>query len=153
MERKMIRIVAAAFCLAAFVTVAPFAGSGQAAPEKKSMQDVKKEVSEAAGAIKGYSASQRDKAVQEAGKALTAVDAEIERTGARIRANWARMDRKARAQAADTMKELSRQRNEAAEWFGGLKHSSDKAWEDVKGGFLKSYESLQQGIRKAAQRY
>src|SRR5260221_336005 len=41
------------------------------------------------------------------------------------------------------------QRDEAAEWYGGLKHSSAESWEQVKAGFVKSYEVLRQSFAKA----
>ena len=40
-----------------------------------------------------------------------------------------------------------------AEWYGGLKHSSSNAWEDVKTGFLESYHQLQGAFDKAAQEF
>jgi len=153
MKAKLFKYLVAAFCSGMFIATAPVSGSGQDAPEKKSMQDVRKEVGEAASAIKGYSVSQRDKAVQEAGKALADVDTKIERTSDRIRMNWARMDKTARVKAAATMRELYKKRSEAAEWFGGLKHSSDKAWDEMKGGFLKSYETLHRDIQEAARKF
>jgi hypothetical protein len=44
---------------------------------------------------------------------------------------------------------LRKQRNEVAEWYGGLKHSASNAWEDVKKGFLKSYQALRDTFDKA----
>jgi len=37
----------------------------------------------------------------------------------------------------------------AAEWYGGLKHSSAESWEQVKTGFVKSYEVLKESFAKA----
>jgi hypothetical protein len=44
--------------------------------------------------------------------------------------------------ASETMKALRQQRNRVAEWYGGMKHSSRDAWEDVKEGFSESYSAL-----------
>ena len=86
MRSMLLRYVVAMFFFVAFFVVAPVAGSAQTATstppptvvEKKSGQDVKKEVAEAVKAIGGYSADQRDKAVQAAEKALEMTDARLE---------------------------------------------------------------------------
>jgi hypothetical protein len=59
------------------------------------------------------------------------------------------MDQSAREKAMATLSTLRKQRNEVAEWYGGLKHSASNAWEDVKKGFLKSYQELQDTFDKA----
>lgn len=59
------------------------------------------------------------------------------------------MDQAARQKMAATLTALRKQRNETAEWYGGLKHSSGNAWEDVKTGFLKRYEDLPDTFQKA----
>src|SRR5882762_7446781 len=51
--------------------------------------------------------------------------------------------------AKAALDELRRERNEAAEWYGGLKHSSAESWEQVKTGFVKSYEVLKESFAKA----
>jgi hypothetical protein len=59
------------------------------------------------------------------------------------------MDASARKDAKATMKTLRRQRDETAEWLGKLKKSSAETWDEVKGGFVKSYEALRQSLAKA----
>src|SRR5437899_2256442 len=56
---------------------------------------------------------------------------------------------KARKKARATLNALRRERNEAAEWYGGLKHSSAESWEQVKAGFVKSYEALKESFARA----
>ena len=59
------------------------------------------------------------------------------------------MDQAARREARSTLASLRKQRNELAEWYGGLKYSSAEAWGRVKSGFLKSYEALSKAFGKA----
>jgi len=51
------------------------------------------------------------------------------------------------------LKSLRKKRNELAEWYGGMQHSSAKAWEHVKRGFLKSYEALSKAYEKAVKEF
>ena len=55
--------------------------------------------------------------------------------------------------ARATLDALRRQRNELAEWYGGLKHSSAESWEQVKAGFVKSYEVLRESFAKARKEF
>ena len=67
----------------------------------------------------------------------------------RIEKEWDQMDQAARLKARSTSASLRKQRNELAEWYGGLKYSSAEAWGQVKNGFLKSYEALSKAFGKA----
>ena len=53
----------------------------------------------------------------------------------------------------DTLAALYRQRNELAEWYGGIKYSSAGAWEEVKNGFIQSYHVLQKSFKQAAEKF
>ena len=66
--------------------------------------------------------------------------------------DWDKMDAAARKNARATLNALHKERDEVAEWYGGLKHGSAEAWDEVKGGFVKSYEGLKQSLFKAAKR-
>ena len=59
------------------------------------------------------------------------------------------MDQSARKKARAALDALRHERYELAEWFGGLKHSSREAWDEVKGGFVKSYEALKESFTRA----
>ena len=43
---------------------------------------------------------------------------------------------------------LRKQRNGISQWYGELKRSSGNSWEDVKKGFLKSYQELRDTFDK-----
>jgi len=103
--------------------------------------------------IKDFATEQRAEAVKQAKIALEEMDAAIESLEAKIDRNWEKMDQAARKKARETLKALKKQRNELAEWYGGLKHASSKAWGHVKGGLLKSYESLGEAFRKAEKEF
>ena len=129
--------------------------SGQLmANEKKeststSAEDVKKETAEAMKAIKNYSYEQRDKAVKEMKTAMDNLDTRIDNMQSRIEKDWNEMSQASREKASNTLKILRKKRNDLSEWYGGLKHSSKKAWNDVKDGFASGYASLAEAFDKA----
>ncbi len=115
--------------------------------------EVRKEINEALQAIGSYSAEQRDAAVIKAREALAKTDARIEELEQKIHQNWQPMSEEARQQAHTTLKALQKQRTEIAEWYGGLKHSSVNAWEEIKKGFSASYTELGKSLEKARQEF
>ena len=135
------------FITAIFLAVGSVLFAAQTSAEKR--EDVKEKVTEAAEAIKNYSFDQRDKAIVKAKAALADLDARIDRMESRLNKEWDRMDQSAREATIATLTALRKQRNEVAEWYGGLKHSSRNAWEDVRKGFLKSYQELRDAFDRA----
>jgi len=132
--------------IAFMVTAAATAATND---EQPTISDVQQEMREAANAITGYSAKQRDKAINRVKISLSNLDAHIERLENRLDKKADRMDQAAREKATSTLKALRKQRNKVAEWYGGMQHSSTEAWQDIKTGFLKSYQSLQESFDKA----
>ena len=63
------------------------------------------------------------------------------------------MNKAAREKARANLKALRKQRNEVAEWYGGLKASSADAWEHMKKGFSDAYKSLGDAWEKSAQEF
>ena len=123
--------------------------TGWTAEEKTTKKEVKQEIKEAFEAVQDLTADQRDEAVKKIKVALEKLDGQIEAMENRIGKKWDQMDQAARQQARSTLASLRKQRNELAEWYGGLKYSSVAAWGHVKNGFLKSYESLVKAFGKA----
>ncbi len=140
MSAKTIRI-AVVLASAMLPAAAPLAVAGEPAGQA-SMEHVKKEVKDAAEAIKDYSAAQRDQAVAESKAALDELDTRMDRLRAKVRHDWGAMDQAARDRAAKALDHLGKQREQVAEWYGGLKHSSVEDWQQVKQGFSASYEAL-----------
>jgi hypothetical protein len=117
---------------------------------KTTAADVSRKADETAHAVKSYTIQQRDEAVKSAKAALDDIDARLRALDRKVDREWDKMDQAARKKARAAQSALRRERDDAAEWYGALKHSSAESWEEVKGGFVKSYETLKQSFTKAA---
>jgi gas vesicle protein len=135
------------------LAVAPALLAAETSADSTTVQEVNQEATEVARSIKDYSAEQRDEAVKNAKTAMDDLDARIERLETQLDEKWDKMDQAARQQARSTLTELKKQRDEVAEWYGGLKHGSAKAWEDVKKGFVNSFQTLGDAFEKAKQEF
>jgi hypothetical protein len=51
------------------------------------------------------------------------------------------------------MADLRKRRNQLAEWYGGMRHSSVDAWGEVKSGFVTSYHDLADAMRNAREQF
>jgi predicted RNase H-like nuclease (RuvC/YqgF family) len=129
--------------------------SASAAAQQPTDKTTSEEVADkvAAETIRHYSVDQRDEAVKKAKEILDDLDARMDRMNSQLNDQWERMDQRARQEMKTSLAALRRQRNEVFEWYGGLKHSSVNAWEDVKQGFLHSYQNLRHGFAKARREY
>ena len=153
MRHGTLKIVHLMLTAALVLAVAPFSAAAQPSTDKTTPKEVKDKVAAAAEAIKNYSVDQRDEAVKRAKEILDDLDARIARLDSRLNDRWERMDQTARKKMSAALAALRKQRNDAAEWYGGLKHSSANAWEDVKKGFLRSYHNLRKSFDKARHEY
>jgi flagellar motility protein MotE (MotC chaperone) len=133
------------------ITVGTLAGQEKA--DKTSPEEVTKEVKEATEAIRSYSSDQRDEALKKVKAAIDDLDTRIDELERRLEKTWDQADQKAREKARATLKSLRRKRNDLAEWYGGMQHSSAKAWQHVKRGFLNSYEALAEAYDKAVREF
>ncbi len=147
MKTKKLRKANLVFITAVFFTMASVSFAAQTTADQTTT-DVKEKVAAAAEAIKNYSVDQRDEALKKAQSVLDDLDGRIDRMQSQLNEKWDQMDKLARQKATDSLTTLSKQRNDSAEWYGGLKHSSSNAWEDVKKGFLKSYQALRDTFDK-----
>tara|TARA_R110000787_G_scaffold44860_6_gene109729 strand:+ start:856 stop:1350 length:495 start_codon:yes stop_codon:yes gene_type:complete len=121
--------------------------------ESSTAADVKREWAEAIRAIKGYSAAQRDKAVEEADDLLEKMDSRIETLESRAEDEWKDLGNEARKKRQAALKTLRQQRAELSEWYGGMKHSSGDAWDEVKAGFVDAYEALGKAFSDATKAF
>ncbi len=158
MRAKRLRNVIPVFVLAGALAIVSDPASraqtgAQTAPEQTTTSKVKQDVAEAVQAIKNYSVEQRDEAVKKAREAVDDLDARIDRVQTRLNNKWNKMSQAAHQKATSAVKALRKERTEVAEWYGGLKHSSAAAWEEVKGGFLTSYQALRDGVTKAEKEF
>jgi len=122
-------------------------------PKKATARDISTKAMETGRAIKDYTLSERDQAVKQAKAGLDEADARIHRAERQAERDWDRMDQAARKKAREALDTLHKERNEAAEWYGGLKHSSAESWEQVKAGFEKSYDALKESFAKARREF
>lgn len=103
--------------------------------------------------MENYSADQRDEALKKVRATIKELDTLINDLEGRVEKKWDRMDQAARYKARATLKSLREKRNELAEWYGGIQHSSGNAWEHVKKGFLDSFEALSKAYEKATKEF
>jgi hypothetical protein len=143
------RFVFAALVLGTLLAASPMSFAAEPSGSKSKAKDIAKKADETGQAIKNYTVAQRDEAIRNAKAALDDADRRINRMERKLDSEWERMDQAARKRARATLDALRRERNEAAEWYGGLKHSSAESWEQVKTGFVKSYEVLKESFAKA----
>jgi len=149
MKTRSINNLVKVIIASAGIIMASTVFAAQAAPPNTTAQDVEKKVTDAVAAIKTYAIDQRDEALQKAKIVLDDIDARINDLESRLSQKWDQMDQAARQQAASNLAALRKDRNKVAEWYGGLKHGSRQAWEDVKTGFSKSSQDLQDAFKKA----
>lgn len=116
-------------------------------------KDVGKKIDETGQAIKDYSVEHRDEALKNAKKLLADADARIEKFENETSRNWDKMSASARAHAQEALRTMRKQRQDLSQGYGELKRSSSNAWEEVKGGFAKSYDALRQSFSKAAKEF
>jgi uncharacterized protein YPO0396 len=138
-----------AFAFSVLFAVSSAAIAAEASADKVTPKDIPKKAGEAGRAIKDYTVAQRDEAIKSAKAALDEADARIRRLERKLDSDWDKMDQAARKRARAALAALRRERNEVAEWYGGLKHSSAESWEQVKAGFVKSYDVLKESFAKA----
>lgn len=149
MKTLGLRNVTSLFSWIALLAILSISFAGQTLADDAKMNDIKQEAEDLTEAIKSYSAEQRDEALREAKRAIETLDSGIESMQRKLDREWEQMDQSARQKVQASMRTLRSKRNELAEWYGGLKHSSAKAWEDVKKGFLRSYRTLGEAFEQA----
>ena len=116
-----------------------------------SWADVSRNAGELLESLGAYGADRRDEAVAATGEALGDLDTEIDRLAADISRNYDSMDAATREKTREAMKTLRQQRNELAEWYGGMKHSSGNAWSEMKAGFSEAYRAMEDAWNAASE--
>ncbi|MGI0120006.1 hypothetical protein [Zooshikella sp. RANM57] len=124
-------------------------GMAQEDESTTSIEEVKQESQEALHAVKNYSVEKRDQAMEKVSSALDKVDMRIHAMQEDIDKNWDQMSEATRTKTRAALNELHKQRNELAEWYGGMKNSTADAWDDMRQGFSNAFSSFQQAWEKA----
>jgi hypothetical protein len=138
-----------ALALCALLASSTCSAAAEAPGGKTTAKEISSKAGETGRAIKDYTVEQRDEAVAQAKTGLDDLDRRIGRLETKLDNGWERMDRAARKSARATLDALRRERNETAEWYGGLEHSSAESWDEVKSGFARSYDTLRASLAKA----
>lgn len=118
--------------------------AGDTTPEK-----VKRETVEAYEALKDYTIEQRDEALAASKEELDRMDDQIGKMQKRLDEEWDEMSEETRKKTRATIEVLREKRNNLAEWYGGLRHSSKDAWSEVKKGFVDSYGRMEEALKDA----
>ena len=139
--------------LAALLAASPLSLAAEPPSNKTTAKDLSRKAGETGRAMKDYTVAQRDEAIKQAKAALDDVDGRIRRMERKLDTEWDKMDQAARRRSRAALNALRRERGELAEWYGGLKHSSAESWDQVKAGFVKSYEVLRQSFAKARKEF
>jgi TolA-binding protein len=127
--------------------------AAEPAADKPTSKEVQQKVADSVDAIEKYSVDQRDEAIKSAQAAMDDLDARIDQMESKISRKWDQMDQAARKEMTTTLNSLRKQRNEVAEWYGGMKHSAGNKWEDIKKGFVNSYHELRRTFDKVRSEY
>ena len=143
-------LILSACTVAAQVVLAPLAIPAEPATSKMTAKDVSRKADENARAVGKYAIQERDEALKSAKAALDDVDGRMRALDRKVDREWDGMDQAARTRARSAESALRRERDEVAEWYGGLKHGSAESWDEVKTGFVSSYEKLKASFTKAA---
>ena len=146
---------AATVVLVAAMPLASAQDPAQAPPENPEVGHAQQDATDEAGergrveALREITAERRDEAVASARRAADDLDRQMERLQQQMDEGWDRMSQATRARSRSMMADLRQRRNALAEWVGGMRHGSNAAWADVRGGFVKSYQELAEAMRKA----
>ena len=114
-----------------------------------SVQEIRKETRELLAALKTYTASQRDEALEKIRVTQDNLDRRIEALEREIAENWDEMDQAAREKSQASLRALREQRIRVAEFYGSLRSGSAAAWDHIKDGFLNAYRALHDAWEKA----
>ena len=130
------------------------AGGGKAtAGSDASLKDVQREWSETSTTLMAYGIDRREQALDQSKKFLSAMGQRMDRLEVRAAEEWSELSTSARQKRSDSLRALRRQRNEVAQWYGGMMQSSVDAWSEVKKGFIDAYGSLSDSFIRAARQF
>lgn len=117
------------------------------------LEEVKEETRDLLQALNSYTVDQRDKAIRKTKAALDNLDKRIDALEILLSERWDEMDNAARDKAHASLKALRTKRNQAAEWYGSLKHSSAGAWKHMKEGLSEAYRDLNDAWERAEKEF
>lgn len=116
---------------------------------KTTATEVKQKAASTYEALEDYTLEQRDEAVAAAEKKLATLDEQIDVLQNDLDTRWQTMNQATREKTREMIRKLNKEREDVAEWYGGMRHSSAEAWEEVKKGFADSYDRLERAFQNA----
>lgn len=149
MRNRLPHVIVTLFVLPLLLVTTTAANAALSPDDRATIQQVRKETSDLLESIKSYGAAQRDDAIQEIEIAIIHLDNRIESLQTRIDEQWDDMTQPAREQARKSLRELQQQRVKLAEWYGNLRGSSADAWDEIKRGFSRAYDNINNAWEKA----
>ncbi len=148
MNQVRLMIIALSALAAALFIIIPVAVARRLSGNRAAKR-VKYHTAKALEAIKDYTSDQRDEAIGQAKATMNDLDDRIETLQQTLFSNWDQMDQTAREKTRSSLYELTKKRNQVAEWYGAMVHSSAEAWNDVKEGFMDSFNTLSASFHQA----
>ena len=140
------------FALIGLFVIAPLSFA-MTSGDDSSIEEVKQKTKDLLLSLKTYTAEQRNEAVAKTKEVLENMDKHINALELQIYKNWDKMDKAARTQSRASLEALRSQRTQVAEWYGGLKNSSDAAWGHMKKGFSDAYGALHEAWEKSEKEF
>jgi len=134
---------------ATLLVASPLSLGADTPATKTTAKDVSRKAEDAAHAVGKYTIQQRDDALKAAKSALDDADARLQALDRKLEHEWGQMDQAARKKARAAQDGLRKERTEVAEWYGKLERSSAESWDEVKSGFVKSYDKLAASFTRA----
>jgi Skp family chaperone for outer membrane proteins len=138
--RKMvvIRILLAFFLGHVLLFSSAFAGD-----PVPSLDDVKKELSEAMDAMRAYSEHRQAEAIKAMEAVLEKMDARIAALSDDIQNKWEKLEPEAREKARESLERLRRLRDRTAKSIAEWKSGGKITWDKIKQDFLNAWEEFQ----------
>jgi hypothetical protein len=127
--------------------------AGGAFAEPPSMEEVKKELSEARAAIRAYSEHRQAEAVKAMEGSLENMDREIAILGEKMKQEWEKMEPDARQKAQESLDQLRRLRDRMAKSIDEWKSGGAITWNKIKEDFLKTWEEYRRSFEDADRQY
>ncbi|WP_446008468.1 hypothetical protein [Candidatus Electrothrix sp.] len=118
-----------------------------------SMEEVKKESQDLLKTIGSYTADKKEEALEKTKEGLTKLDKRINALEKSVDKNWDTMSKAARKKSRENLRELRKQRNQVAQWYGSMKASSADAWDHMKEGFSDAYKALENAWEKSEKEF
>lgn len=128
-----------------------FSFSMNAAAQHGNFEEIQHDTHELIESLGDYTAQQRDAVVTEVNKSLTQLDRYTERMQERIDANMQVMSIESQELARNAMEKLREQRAVVNVHLEQLANNTTDTWDEVKDGFVKAYEQMNEAWEEAEQ--